>query len=102
MRYLLLAGLMACASPKPEIESDLPFCKEDRECTTYRSRCGKFVAFNEKYQTYVEAQFKQREENIHCGNYPDQRQYSARCEMNTCVLVERDSEAASGLSSGNP
>jgi hypothetical protein len=87
--FVLLLMLVACASPQPHSESDLPFCKLDSECTVYRSRCGKFVAFNQKYRDYVEAQFKKREEKVQCGNYPDQRRYTTRCEHNSCLLIER-------------
>jgi len=85
----LLVIFTACSSPRPQSESDLPFCKLDTECTTYRSRCGKFVAFNQKYRDYVVAQFEKREEKIQCENFPDQRRYTTRCEFNSCTLVER-------------
>jgi hypothetical protein len=55
---LSLLLLAACASPFPQNETDIPFCKLDSECGIYRSRCGKFVTFNVKYGDYVEREFK--------------------------------------------
>ncbi len=85
----VLIFTFSCSSPVPKSDTDIPFCKEDSECTLYRSKCGKVKAFNMKYSHYVENEFKAREEKMECENYPDTRRYRVRCEMNSCVLVER-------------
>ncbi len=90
MKFLMSLILVAsCTAPIPQKETDIPFCKHDSECGIYRSRCGKFVTFNVKYGDYVENEFKKREANVHCENYPDTRRYTTRCEMNACTLFER-------------
>ncbi|MBY0515282.1 MAG: hypothetical protein K2P81_00125 [Bacteriovoracaceae bacterium] len=86
---ILLLFIFGCSSPVPTEDTDIPFCKEDTECTLYRSKCGKVKAFNVKYSHYVENEFKKREEKMECENFPDTRRYGVRCEMNACVLVQR-------------
>ncbi len=81
--------IVSCASPIPHRHSDLQFCKEDVDCVVYRSPCGKRVAFNVKYAAYVEGEFAKREAKMSCSSQPDPRRFIGRCEMNSCVLLER-------------
>lgn len=87
MRWLFLCFLFACTQPAPQNETDIPFCYEDKDCTIYRSRCGKIKALNAKFLDYVDKEFKTREAKMNCGNYPDNRRYGVRCEYNSCILV---------------
>lgn len=91
MRVLVLGLLLAgCAPLRPARSSDLQFCTEDTQCVLHRSGCGKVVSFHQKFTSYVQDEFRRREEGRRCQHPPDERRYRTRCEQNACTLIELD------------
>jgi hypothetical protein len=82
-----LMALTACSQLEPQVESDLQFCHSDDQCAIHRTSCGRVVAFNVKFQKFVEEEFKKREAGRTCHQPPDTKRHRAVCERNACSLI---------------